>query len=57
MAKSLGMRIFVLQGGRDYQVTTEGDFPAWQKALGGKNNAMLKLYPKIFHLFIEGESP
>jgi dienelactone hydrolase len=57
VAKSLGMRIFVLQGGRDYQVTPQGDFSAWQKALGGKSNATLKLYPKLFHLFMPGEGP
>ena len=57
VAKSLDMRIFVLQGGRDYQVTAAGDFPAWQKALGEKSNATLKLYPKLFHLFIAGEGP
>ena len=57
VAKSLEMRIFVLQGGRDYQVTTEGDYPAWQSALRNKSNAKLKLYPKLFHLFAEGEGP
>ncbi len=57
VAKSLAMRIFVLQGGRDYQVTAAGDFPAWQKALGAKSDSTLKLYPKLFHLFIEGEGP
>ena len=57
VAKSLAMRIFVLQGGRDYQVTTKGDYPAWQNALGEKSNATLKLYPKLFHLFIAGEGP
>jgi len=57
VAKSLDMRIFVLQAGRDYQVTAAGDYPAWQKALGDKRNATLKLYPKLFHLFIEGEGP
>jgi len=57
VAKSLAMRILVLQGGRDYQVTADGDYPAWQNALGGKRNATLKLYPKLFHLFIEGEGP
>jgi dienelactone hydrolase len=57
VAASLDMRIFVLQGGRDYQVTVQGDFPAWQKALGGKRNAVLKLYPKLFHLFIPGDGP
>lgn len=57
VAKSLRMRILVLQGGRDYQVTAKGDFPAWQNALQGKSNATLKLYPKLFHLFIAGEGP
>ena len=57
VAKSLGMRIFVLQAGRDYQVTTEGDFPAWQSALGEKSSAALKVYPRLFHLFIAGEGP
>jgi dienelactone hydrolase len=57
MAKSLPMRIFVLQGGRDYQVTTAGDFSGWQNALGKKSNATLKLYPKLFHLFMSGEGP
>jgi dienelactone hydrolase len=57
VAKSLPMRIFVLQAGRDYQVTTEGDFSLWQKALSGKRNATLKLYPNLFHLFIPCEGP
>jgi uncharacterized protein len=57
VAKSLRMRIFVVQGGRDYQVTVAGDFPAWQQALGGKDGAKLKLYPKLFHMFIAGEGP
>ncbi|MCL5257288.1 MAG: DUF3887 domain-containing protein [Chloroflexi bacterium] len=57
VAKSLAMRIFVLQAGRDYQVTVAGDFPAWQKALAEKGNATLKVYPKLFHLFIAGEGP
>jgi dienelactone hydrolase len=57
VAKSLGMRILVLQGGRDYQVTAAGDFPAWQAALSGKSNATLKLFPKLNHEFIAGEGP
>ena len=55
VAKSLEMRILVLQGGRDYQVTVEGDFPGWQKALSGKSNATLKLYPRLSHTFTTGE--
>jgi dienelactone hydrolase len=57
VAKSLDMRILVLQGGRDYQVSADKDFPVWQKVLDGKQGATLKLYPKLFHLFIEGEGP
>jgi dienelactone hydrolase len=57
VAKSLAMRILVLQGGRDYQVTRAGDFPAWQHALGEKSSAVLKVYPRLFHLFMAGEGP
>ncbi|HEY3415624.1 MAG TPA: alpha/beta fold hydrolase [Armatimonadota bacterium] len=57
LAQSTRMRILVLQGGRDYQVTVAGDFPFWQRALGNESNATLKVYPKLFHLFIEGEGP
>jgi hypothetical protein len=51
------MRLLVLQGGRDYQVTPDGDFALWQKALAGQSNVTFKLYPKLFHLFIPGEGP
>jgi dienelactone hydrolase len=57
VAKSLDMPMLVLQGGRDYQVTVQGDFPGWQEALADKRNATLKLYPNLFHLFMEGEGP
>jgi hypothetical protein len=57
VAESLAMRIFVLQGGRDYQVTAADDYPAWQEALAEKSNATLKLYPKLSHEFIAGEGP
>ena len=57
VAKSLAMRMLVLQGGRDYQVTAADDFPAWQRALAEKGNATFKLYPKLSHLFIAGEGP
>jgi dienelactone hydrolase len=57
VARSLSTRILVLQAGRDYQVTVNGDYPGWQKALGDRPNATLKLYPKLYHLFIEGEGP
>lgn len=57
VAKTLSMRLMVLQGGRDYQVSPTKDFPGWQSALSGKPNAVLKLYPSLNHLFITGDQP
>ncbi len=52
-AKKLALPILVLQGERDYQVTM-ADFAAWKSAIGGKPNAVMKSYPKLNHLFLEG---
>ncbi len=52
-AQSLTLPILVLQGERDYQVTME-DFEGWRDALQGKDNATLKSYPDLNHLFITG---
>jgi dienelactone hydrolase len=52
-AAGLKIPIFVLQGGRDYQVTRT-DFDAWKRALAGHKNVELKLYPALNHLFVEG---
>jgi dienelactone hydrolase len=53
-AARLKMPLLVLQGERDYQVTMV-DFALFQKALAGHPNATLKSYPKLNHLFVEGE--
>ncbi len=53
-AKSMDRPLLILQGARDYQVTTE-DFDNWKKALTGRKNVEFKLYPKCNHLFFEGE--
>ncbi len=53
-AAKVAQPVFVLQGGRDYQVTME-DFGLWEKAVGGRKNVTLKSYPKLNHLFAEGE--
>ena len=55
-AATLKLPMLVLQGERDYQVT-KVDFAGWQKALGKKKTVKLKLYPKLFHLFIAGDGP
>jgi uncharacterized protein len=46
--------MLILQGSRDYQVTIE-DFENWKKALGGRADVEFKLYPKLNHLFAEGQ--
>ncbi len=46
--------VFVLQGERDYQVTM-ADFAGWKEALSMRKDVRLKSYPKLNHLFMEGE--
>src|SRR3954470_20562571 len=53
-AKALKAPLLILQGERDYQVTMD-NFAAWKKALAGRPGVTFKSYPKLNHLFIEGE--
>lgn len=55
-ARELKIPILVLQGGRDYQVTTK-DFEGWKKALAASPNASFLFLPKLNHLLVEGEGP
>jgi len=55
VASSLPQPIMVLQGGRDYQVTQDGDFNLWREKLESNEKNVLKLYPDLNHLFIVGE--
>jgi fermentation-respiration switch protein FrsA (DUF1100 family) len=52
-AATLDMRLLILQGGRDYQVTPD-NLDGWKTALTGKTNVLIKLYPDLNHLFISG---
>lgn len=52
-AKALSCKMYVMQGGRDYQVTTT-DYNTWQKELKSFTNVQFKLYDKLNHLFMEG---
>jgi dienelactone hydrolase len=54
VAKEVKKPMLILQGGRDYQVTTE-DFENWKKALSGRPDVTFKFYPKANHLFFEGQ--
>ncbi|HMD97386.1 MAG TPA: alpha/beta fold hydrolase [Terriglobia bacterium] len=56
VAAQLKIPMLILRGERDYQVTAE-DFDGWKKALGGKPEVTLKVYPGLFHLFMPSSSP
>jgi uncharacterized protein len=55
IAESLKIPIFILQGGRDYQVLESKDFKGWKNALNSHTNVQFKLFPQLNHLFVEGE--
>ena len=52
-AAALKIPILVLQGGRDYQVTS-ADYELWKSALGKDPRATFKFYPAYTHLFMPG---
>ncbi len=54
-ARQIEKPILVLQGERDYQVSPKTDYEGWKKAFEGKSNAEFKLYPKLNHMYMEGE--
>lgn len=54
VAAGLEIPILVLQGDRDYQVTTP-DLEGYEHALGKKPNVTIKQYPALNHLFIAGQ--
>lgn len=53
-AAKLGQPMLILQGGRDYQVTT-ADYEKWKSALSSRKDVEFKLYPDLNHLFITGQ--
>jgi hypothetical protein len=53
-AKKLRKPLLVLQGERDYQVTM-ADFERWKETLGSRDDVKFISYPKLNHLFVEGE--
>lgn len=48
-AKKLTKRMFIAQGGNDFQVT-QNDYNLWNVNLGKKPNVHIKLYPELNHL-------
>lgn len=53
IATRLELPMLFLQGGRDYQVTTE-DLRAWQSALASRPNVRTCVYPDCDHYFFTG---
>jgi dienelactone hydrolase len=53
-AKKLPIPMLVLQGGRDFQVTSK-DFEIWKAALAGRSNVEFKEYPALNNLLIPGD--
>jgi len=54
VARGLSQPLLILQGGRDYQVTTV-DFEGWKAALASRSDVEFRLYPDLNHLFMVGE--
>ena len=54
VAAQLKIPILVLQGGRDYQVTSQ-DYELWKAALAKDSRATFKFYPRLTHLFMTGK--
>ncbi len=55
VAQDISQPMLIIQGGRDYQVTADGDFSRWQAAFDGDARVQLKLMPALNHALIAGE--
>ncbi|WP_207229221.1 alpha/beta hydrolase family protein [Ktedonosporobacter rubrisoli] len=53
-AATLDKPMFILQGGRDYQVTVEDDLPRWKEGLGQRPEVTIRVYDADNHLFFSG---
>jgi dienelactone hydrolase len=52
-AKTLRQPLLILQGDRDFQVTSP-DWARWQSTFGANKRATIKHYPTLSHLFVAG---
>ena len=52
-AAKLKMRMLILQGERDYQVS-QADLKGWRDALSDRKDVTIKSYPTLNHLFMVG---
>jgi pimeloyl-ACP methyl ester carboxylesterase len=56
-AREVDTPLFFLQGDRDYQVSPEKDFGAWQAELEGRPNTAFQRYEGLNHIFQFGTGP
>ncbi|WP_197093580.1 alpha/beta hydrolase [Nonomuraea sp. SBT364] len=56
-AAALDRPMFILQGGRDYQVTVADDLPGWQAGLAHRPDVTIRVYDADDHLFFPGAGP
>lgn len=54
VTQQLPLPVFVIHGGRDYQVTLD-DFALWRSGLAGRTATWVRLYPRLNHLMIAGD--
>ncbi|UQZ36519.1 hypothetical protein C2I18_25085 [Paenibacillus sp. PK3_47] len=57
LARGLQKPVLVLQGGDDFQVYPDKDFPLWKEVLKNNSAADFKLYPGLSHLFVDYDGP
>lgn len=57
VAATLDCPILILQGGRDYQATVEGDLERWKDGLAHRSNVTVRVYPSDNHMFFSGSGP
>ncbi|MFI7665229.1 serine aminopeptidase domain-containing protein [Nocardia sp. NPDC049526] len=56
-AAALGKPMFILQGGRDYQVTVDDDLSLWRTGLADRAEVTIRVYDADDHLFFPGVGP
>ncbi len=57
IVQKLQVPMLILQGGADFQVYADKDYPLWQTALAGRGNVTFKLYGGLSHLFMPNQIP
>ena len=57
VAAQLGKPMFIVQGGRDYQVTVTDDLVGWQAGLADHPDVTIRVFPADNHLFFSGFGP